>query len=390
MGARTRYGIVVLALEVQFWFPVWLLFLLDRGITTEQASVADGVFRLIATVFEVPVGWFSDRIGRKRSLYLALIGTFITFLLIAYVHDLPSLFIAWSVWGLVWALVSGLLTAYGWELGSQIEGNGPATATEFIRIRRVCAALAMIVSLISAGALYDVSPALPFLITGVVAVAVIPVAWGLPDIKRTVVQTNPTCTSLVKVPSGEVRWAIVAGSIVLISGWSIQMVFQPVGLEASLTPKEISLLFAGFGLAQLIGAWFVGKLPFARRTVLVVSVVGIALMCLGVWLGFMLELSVWIPLVLLVSLGIFYSVGTAYCDIWVSKLSSTSNRATMLSLVSLLGGVVMVFTRPLLGFISGGVSASAACGIWGAVCFAFAFGLWLLLVKKDSQSVRKS
>ena len=388
MGARTRYGVIVLALEVQFWFPVWLLFLLDRGITTEQASVADGVFRLVATVFEVPVGWFSDRIGRKRSLYLALIGTFITFLLIAYVHDLPSLFIAWSVWGFVWALVSGLLTAYGWELGSQIEGNGHATATEFIRIRRVCAALAMIVSLISAGALYDVSPALPFVITAVVAVAVIPVAWGLPSIKRTVGQTRRTRISLVNLPSDEIRWAIVAGSIVLISGWSIQMVFQPVGLEASLTPKEISLLFAGFGLAQLVGAWFVGKLPFARRTVLVVSVVGIALMCLGVWLGFMLELSVWVPLVLLVSLGIFYSVGTAYCDIWVSKLSSTSNRATMLSLVSLLGGAIMVFTRPMLGFISGGVSASAACGIWGAVCFVFALGLWLLLVKKDSQSVR--
>lgn len=388
MGTRVRYGVVVLALEVQFWFPVWLLFLLDRGITTEQASVADGVFRLIATVFEVPVGWLSDRIGRKKSLYIALIGTFAAFLLIANVHDLPSLFIAWSVWGIVWALVSGLLTAYGWEIGSQMEGGGPKTAAEFIRLRRVCAALAMIVSLISAGALYDLSPALPFIVTALVAAAVIPVAWGLPDIAQSVSQTRPTHMAMVKLPPGEIRWAIIAGSIVLVSGWSIQMVFQPLGLEASLTPMEISLLFAGFGLAQLAGAWLVGKLPFSRRTVLVASVLGIACMCLGVWLGFKFEVNVWAPLLLLVSLGIFYSVGTAYCDIWVSELSSTSNRATMLSLVSLVGGVVMIFTRPLLGFISGGVSASAACGIWSAVCLVFAIGLWLLLVQKDSLSVR--
>ena len=389
MGTRTRYGVIVLALEVQFWFPVWLLFLLERGITTEEASIADGVFRLIATALEVPVGWFSDRIGRKKSLYLALIGTFITFLLIAYVNDLPSLFIAWSVWGLVWALVSGLLTAYGWEIGSQIEGGGPTTAAEFIRIRRVCAAIAMIVSLVSAGALFELSPALPFVITAVVAAAVIPVAWGLPDIDQHVRQTGPKRISTASLPSGEILWAIVAGSIVLISGWSIQMVFQPLGLEASLTPKEISFLFAGFGVAQLAGAWLVGKLPFSRRTVLVTSVAGIAFMCLGVWLGFKFEVDVWAPFVLLVSLGVFYSVGTAYCDIWVSALSSTKNRATMLSFVSLVGGVVMIFTRPLLGLISGSVNAAAACGVWGAVCLVLTVVLWLLLVNKTSESVRK-
>ena len=167
------------------------------------------------------------------------------------------------------------------------------------------------------------------------------------------------------------------------------MVFQPLGLEASLPPKEISFLFAGFGVAQLAGAWLVGKLPFSRRTVLVTSVAGIAFMCLGVWLGFKFEVDVWAPFVLLVSLGVFYSVGTAYCDIWVSALSSTKNRATMLSFVSLVGGVVMIFTRPLLGLISGSVNAAAACGVWGAVCLVLTVVLWLLLVNKTSESVRK-
>ena len=72
MGTKLRFGIIVTALEVQFWFPVWLLFLLDRGFTIGQAALADAVFRIVATIGEVPAGWLSDRIGRKKSLYLTL------------------------------------------------------------------------------------------------------------------------------------------------------------------------------------------------------------------------------------------------------------------------------------------------------------------------------
>ena len=43
MGTKLRFGIIVTALEVQFWFPVWLLFLLDRGFTIGQAALADAV-----------------------------------------------------------------------------------------------------------------------------------------------------------------------------------------------------------------------------------------------------------------------------------------------------------------------------------------------------------
>ena len=69
-SVKFRFGVIVTALEVQFWFPVWLLFLLDRGFTIGQAAFADALFRFVATAAEVPAGWLSDRIGRKRSLFL--------------------------------------------------------------------------------------------------------------------------------------------------------------------------------------------------------------------------------------------------------------------------------------------------------------------------------
>lgn len=381
MATRLRYAVLVTALEVQFWFPVWFIFLLDRGFSTSQAAFADGLFRLVATLAEVPAGRFSDRVGRKRSLYFVLGGTAITFLLIATVHSLPRLLIAWSVWGVLWALVSGLLTAYGWELGSQLDKTGVGQATDFIRIRRVCSAVAMLFSLVTAGMLYELSPVLPFVITAFSALVVFPVAIRLPEIEidtEVDASTETTIQQLLKA-QGHMRLALLAGAIVLVAGWTIQMVYQPVGLEAGLTPTEISLVFAGFALAQLLGAWLIGRIPVDRIVILVGAVVGITLMCGGVWLGFYTEANLAVPLFCLVAVGLFYSVGTGYCDIWVSELSTTRNRATMLSLVSLLGGVVLIFTRPLLGTIAGGPGASTAFGFWAAVSLILAGVLWCLL-----------
>lgn len=383
MSARLRFGIVVSALEVQFWFPVWLLFLLDKGFTPEQASLADGVFRLVATACEVPAGWASDRIGRKKSLYLALGGTTATFLCIAGVRDQATLLLAWSMWGVLWALVSGLLTAYGWELGCQLEGDGTTQAVGFIRVRRVAAAGALLVSLVSAGALYEANPVLPFFITAVIAAVAIPVAARLPDISGDVSGGSTSVERRIRGIPRRMWPSLFAGATVLVAGWSIQMVFQPLGLEAGLGPRGISLLFAGFALAQLTGAWAVGRVRASRTAVLVGSVLGITTTCFGVWAGFRTNHAVAISVLCLIALGFFYSVGTAYCDIWVAELSANQNRATMLSISSLLGGLGMVLTRPALGIVSGRYSASMAFGIWAIVCAVLVLVLWLVLGKRE-------
>lgn len=377
MGTKLRFGIIVTALEVQFWFPVWLLFLLDRGFTIGQAALADAVFRIVATIGEVPAGWLSDRIGRKKSLYLTLVGTAVTFFLIAAVTTMPGLILAWTVWGVLWALVSGLLTAYGWELGH----DSPEGGAEYVRVRRICAAIAMLVSLVSAGSLYEVSMTLPFTLTAVLALAVIPLAVSLPDVSAT--QQHQARVPVRAALTGGMRTAIAAGAIVLVAGWSIQMVFQPLGLEVGLSPANISFLFAGFAVAQLVGAWLVGRVRWDRDTVLVLSVAGLALMCFGVWAP---GLHQSVALLSLVTLGLFYAVGTTYCDIWVSELSTAKNRAMMLSLVSLTGGIVMVGTRPLLGLIADAWDAHAAFGVWAVVCAALTFAL-LVVLKRGRTSI---
>lgn len=379
MATKTRFALVVAALEVQFWFPVWLIFLLDRGFTIGQAAAVDGLFRVVATIAEVPAGYLSDRIGRKWSLHLALAGTTLTFFSIAGVKGLSSLVVAWVLWGILWALISGLLTAYAWEIGFTEPGGGPSRAAEYVRLRRIFSSLAMLFSLVSAGPLYAVRPSLPFVVTAILALAAIPVAARLPSPSGETVDAKLSPASLGEYFSARMRPALFAGAVVLVAGWSIQMVFQPAGLDAGLDPTAISILFAGFALAQLVGAWLVGRVRVGRTAVLVSSVSGIAVMCLGVWAGFQGSLPISISLVSLVLIGVFYSAGTTCAEIWVSELASDSNRATMLSLISLLGGMLLAVTRPLLGLVAGAHGSAYAFGMWAIVCGILAWVVWVFL-----------
>ncbi|MCB1017884.1 MAG: hypothetical protein KDB10_22555, partial [Acidimicrobiales bacterium] len=63
-----RFAVVQFLLEVQLWFPVWLLFLTGRGFALPTIVAADGVFRLTIVALELPLGRVADRIGRRRSL----------------------------------------------------------------------------------------------------------------------------------------------------------------------------------------------------------------------------------------------------------------------------------------------------------------------------------
>ncbi len=50
---------------------VWVIFLLDRGYTLAQVGLAEGVMHMTSMVCEIPTGMAADLFGRKRTLILA-------------------------------------------------------------------------------------------------------------------------------------------------------------------------------------------------------------------------------------------------------------------------------------------------------------------------------
>lgn len=360
-----RFALAELLLQTQFWFPIWFLFLRDLGFGIATIVVADALFRLTVVVFEIPSGMVADRIGRRES-YLLLAGlTTITYLGIAAVQGTTVLLVVWVVWGVQWAATSGLGAAY---LAEAVREHAPDVgAVAAFGAVRAAAGLTGVVSLASAGFLYAVDPRLPFLVTAGCALAALPVIAGLPRLVAAPAADQPGAR-------GEGSWSqvvgdrrlvalIVGSAIVLVFGWSTTFLFQPLVLDQGMSEQAAAWMYTGFAAAGmaagLLAPWathrFRGAAPLVGFLVMVVASAGA-----GTTGGVVAVLFV--PL-----LGLGYYLAVVGFDVAVSGRAQSAVRATALSAVSGVGGIVIAGARPSLGLISDDAGTGTAFALWAVV-----------------------
>lgn len=379
--ARRAVGLMAVTqflLEVQFWFPLWLIFLLHLGFDLTTAVLADGVFRLVVVFAEIPMGLLADRIGRKAS-YLLIAGlSAVTFAGIALIGQTWHLFVVWSLWGVLWALTSGAATAYAYELSEQL---GPLRASRGFAFIRGVGQAAVLVSLVAAGWLYGIGPALPFWITAALAVLAGLLALGLPDVPR----DDPP--SSLRSVAGHVRAAlrtrttrvaIVVAVLFLFYAWSVRILFQPLALDLGLSPEQTGWMYAGVAAVGIIASLSVGWVkPVHRRLMIGAGAVATVLASAAVWWLPSLGPVVWLPVL---SLG--WAAGWTTLELELSGRTHPAIRATVLSLVSCLAGVGIAVARPGLGAVADVAGSAAAFGLWAlfglAVLAAMARPLWQL------------
>ncbi|NEK84591.1 MFS transporter [Blastococcus saxobsidens] len=373
-----RFALAHFLLEVQFWFPVYLIFLLDMGFTLAVAVVADGLFRLVSVACEVPMGVLADRIGRRRT-YLLLAGlTVAVFLAISQVSSVPGLFAAWIGWGVLWALASGASTAYLYELAVR-DAPSVDPARSFAVVRAL-GHLAVLLSLVAAGYLYDVEPTAPFTVTAVLAAIALAVAWTLPE--TSAAGARSTIRSVLRdvrraAADERVRLAVLLGALLLLLGWSPRILFQPLALELDYSAQRTGWMYAAFAAAAVVAGLLAGRVGPARRPAVLRAsflVVLAALVGTGVWEGLG-------PFLFLPVLGLAYALGQVLLELVTSEVTSPAVLATAFSVVSMLGGLGIAVARPALGLVADNWSTPVAFGAWAAVG-ALLVAVALLLVRR--------
>lgn len=363
--AVARFAVAQFLLEVQFWFPVWLIFLDDRGFSITTAVLADGVFRLVVVVLEIPLGALADRIGR-RTTYLAVAGSsVVVFSAITAIEGATQLFVVWIAWGALWALASGTGQAYGYEL--LVRAGGDVGVRQGFGALRAVSSAAVLVSHLSAGLLYELFPSAPFALTAVLAAAAFVIATTLPR-----VQTRPRRTRGMRQLRSELsaasrsglRQALWLAALTLVAGWTAGVLFQPLVLELDLSPVVASAMYFGYSASALVASAVAGRVTPERRDAVVVSGFAALTFALASTAAFPLAgVALFIPL-----LGFSYHLVTVVLELEVNERAGDAIRATAFSVVSSAGGLVMFLTRPALGSLADARSTAVAFGAWAGVC----------------------
>jgi MFS family permease len=359
------------------WFlllmPVLVLFYQDNGLSLEDVFTVQAFFSICVIFFEVPSGYFADRLGRKQSMLIGAICSSLGFAIYAFSYTLPHFLLAQFFIALGSSFVSGSDSAllYDTLLNLEREKEYQKVAGRLASVANFSEGIAGLVG----GALALISLRTPLYVQAVLMLAAIPLIWSLVEPPRkTSERTENSLAAILHIVRyalhghAEIKWLILYSSLVGTSTLTIVWLVQPY-----LQSIDWPLVFFGAAWAALqfsVGLFAINAYRIEAFLGRKASLISLILFSSAAYLLLGFFQNVWA----IAFLFIFYLVrginGPVLND-YMNRCVSSDIRATVLSIKSLVGRVMFVILGPAVGWVSDVYSLSAAFLFCGAVFLSF-------------------
>ncbi|PZR51760.1 MFS transporter [Xylanimonas oleitrophica] len=397
---------VFLLLTATRWFPVGLvvtattLLPVERGLSVAQTLTLLSVTGLVVFVLELPTAGFADSLGRRPVLVTAAVVQVLAAVAFATAQTLAGFAVAAVATGVFRALDSGPLEA--WFVDSVHATLPGADVDRTLAHQGTVLGVSIALGALVSGGLVWWDPVnawsaltLPYVVYAVLAVAHLAAVALLLTEGDGEVRPPWRARASRAVASARRAPATVAGGLRLVRGnrvllalllvevfWMTAMVVfeslvplrmaELVGSEARagalmgpVAAVGWAVFAAGAGLAGLASARF-----GAARTAMAARVLnGLG----AVWTGLVAGPAALVA-AYLVTYGLHGSGGPVY-NALLHREAAAHNRATVLSMASMVGFLSAAAAAPLLGWTAGVLSTPAAMvagggfSVLGALCF---------------------
>lgn len=378
-----KYYLYQITLVFGFFWPVFTIFLLERGLSFTQITLLNSISAAAIVVGEVPTGYVADRIGHRNSMiissvmYVASVGGF------ALAHSFLGFVVLWILWSLANTFNSGSADAWLYEtLKARLDEE------EYTRVRGRGASANQWFSaatMLTAGWLFSINPILPFVAGGLLNALGIPVLLSIPKLDSrsgdedeedepfSISDAMPIIRSQLSRPplrSFVLYFAMLFAIVAVIDNFIQPIVVNEVGLSQS----SLGFIYAGFSAVSAIASQHASTVEdaFSTRSVIV---------AVPLIISFALLLPLLFPVVALPAFfvmkggrNMLYPIMSGYVNDEVGSVG----RATLLSAVSLLFALFRIPLQPLGGSVADAtspiVAIAALVGLFLVV--AVALNLW--------------
>jgi MFS family permease len=354
MNNVRRYHLITFLLNLSFTLPIWVIFGTDYlGLTNLQSYWLGTFYWLISAVFEIPTGSWADRFGRKRVFSWGVAVGIATLILFVLTKNFYLLMISQIAAGFAVALKSGPLTSliYDWLLDQKREKeflNITSNNLTYLFVGRVIGGAL-------GGIAYTIYPTLPYILLIIADVIVWVIVQGLIESRH--LTEEPLSDKVViresisnfirlmkKFDFALVMYASIAFSCLANALWfAYQPYFQRFGFDG----KVIGLLYMPLSLASAFGSQIIKRIiPRIHTTWLytimlaITGLVGLA----------MNSLSIWVGMVAIVCLAIIFGFDNPATAAFFQHYYPSKIRATMSSIESLIGSLVLVTASVTTGY----------------------------------------
>jgi MFS family permease len=359
-------------IQICRWFlllmPVLVLFYQENGLDLQDVFIVQAFYSVCIIVFEVPSGYFADRLGRRQSMLIGTVSAAIGFGIYAFSHTLPEILCAQFFIAIGGSFISGSDTALLYDTLIELK-----QADQYQRIAGRLSSIGNFsegIAGLLGGLLALLSLRTPLYYQAALMLVAIPLVWSLTEPERhTGERSESTFKAIVAIVRyalhghAEIKWLILYSSLVgnstLTIVWLVQPYLQAVDLPLAFFGAAWAALQFSVGLFA-INAYRIESLLGRRNALISLILLSSA--------GYLL-LSQFQTLWATAFLFIFYLVrginGPVLND-YINRCVSSDIRATVLSVKSLVGRAMFALLGPLVGWINDSYSLSAAfmaCGV---------------------------
>jgi MFS family permease len=401
--APTAARRVFLLLTATRWFPVGLvvgliaLLPLERGLTISQTLLAFSFQGFVVLALELPTGGLADALGRRPVLLTAAVVNIAASTVILLAESFWAFAIGSALLGVFRALDSGPLEA--WYVDTVHATEPGADVDRTLAAQGTVLGLGMAGGAVLSGGLVAWHPLpvgsallLPYLCW--TALSVVHLLAVVLLMKEPVTHVDRTgwrralasarqAPAMVRAGVGELGRNGVLLALVLVEAfWSVGMVvfetFQPIRLAELVGGEERAGALMGPVAAAAWGIFAVGaalaglassRYGVARTAIAARVLNGLGAVVMGLVAG---------PVALVAAYLFTYTLHGAAGPVHAALLhreARADNRATVLSMNSMIASGAFALATPLLGFLAGATSTQVAMmgagafSVVGAVCY---------------------
>ena len=340
------------------WFmlimPIIVLFFQENGLSMKEVFLLQSIFSIGIILFEIPSGYFSDVIGRKKTIILGCIFGFLGFSIYSFSYGFLGFLIAEWTLGLGSSFLSGTDSALIYDSLIQVKKEKDYKKIEgrILSIGNFSEAIASFLG----GFVALISLRTPFYIETVLIFFTIPLAFTLIEPKRQKYENrkNPI-KEIIKIVkysiyhNKKIKWLIFYSGFISASTltmvWFIQPYFQFVKLPLAYFGIAWGILNLSVGIFSL----YAHKIEsFFGRKKSLISLIFIS------FIGYML-LGIFNSLWAIGFIILFYFVRGISKPIlkdYINKIISSNMRATVLSVQNLFGKLIFSIIGPFIGWIT--------------------------------------
>jgi len=345
-------------LKAVLWFmvamPIIVLFFQEHGLTLTEVMILQSIYSFSVALFEIPSGYIADIFGRKKTIVLSTIFTFIGFLVFSFFGGFYAFAIAQVLVGIGGSLMSGSDSAIIYDTLLETSSKNTYTKIEgrSYAIGNFSEAFAGILGgFLAVGSIY-----MPIYVQTSILFFSIPIAFTL--IEPTMHKENKLDRSfkavlqVVKfamVDNQKLKWLIIYSSAMGVATLSMAWFAQPFFKSINIPLAYFGILWAVLNFSAGITSFNAHQLDKKDNNYKILFYLSLAMPISFLFLGY--NSSVF-GLIFILLIYLLRGIVTPILRNAINENTTSNKRSTVLSVRSLMIRISFAISAPILGYIA--------------------------------------